>query len=377
MLSKSDLRTSTFLQRVASWPDYAALEGLDAASLRHITKEYGVDFATALLFDRFRKSSRHSAFIRRIEELCNAPSFDGPRVWSPPRVMIVPGALYLERPDMGGDGRMIREVAESFGCRSGLVPLASLGSVSENAHRLAAWLKQQPDEKLILVSLSKGGADLKLALQSPDAPRLFRNVLAWINVCGPLDGSPMANWILSSRVRTWLMRFQYWAQRRDFGFISELRHGAGSALNTPLHWSAGFQTGGMPKPHRAGSETGAPTPAALRLPLATRMISLVGFPLRGHMTTPFSRFCHRTLSKWGPNDGTVLLSDASQWPGEIYPVWGADHYFRPENRARALITAVLRYLAEGATQLMANSARQVALPSTSLSPQRGEGRDEG
>jgi hypothetical protein len=75
------------------------------------------------------------------------------------------------------------------------------------------------------------------------------------------------------------------------------------------------------------------------------MISLVGFPLRRHLTTSFSRFCHRTLSKWGPNDGTVLLSDLIRWPGDVYPVWGADHFFRPESRARKLITAVLQHLA--------------------------------
>jgi len=256
------------LQRAAAWPDHSVLESLDAATLRQITTQEGVDFATALLFDRFRNSDRHSAFIRQIDALCNAlRSHERPRINA--RVVIVPAALYVERPDMGSDGRMIREIAEDFGCRTGLVPLASLGSVSENGRRLAAWLAQQRDEKLILVSLSKGGADLKLALQSPDAPRLFRNVVAWINVCGPLNGSLMADWILANRLRAWLFRFQYWVQRRDFGFISELRHDAPSTLDLPP-----------------------------RLPSSMRMISLVGFPLRRHMTTPFSRFCHRTLSAW-------------------------------------------------------------------------------
>jgi len=333
------------LHRASSWPAHAALEWLDAAALRQITKEQGVDFATALLFDRFRKSPKRSAFIRRIDALRNAPLAHA-RPSIDARVVIVPAALYLERPDMGSDGRQVREAAEAFGCRSGLVPLASLGSVSENARRLAAWLEQQRDEKLILVSLSKGGAELKLALAAPDAARLFRNVLAWINVCGPLDGSLMADWILASRVRTWLMRFQYWVQRRDFRFISELRHGTGSLLSPPIDWSAGLRPGIVTTTDRAGSETGAPAHGSSRLPPAMRMISLVGFPLRRHMSTPFSRFCHRTLTAWGPNDGTVLLSDAIHWPGEVYPVWGTDHYFRPESRARELITAVLLNLAD-------------------------------
>jgi hypothetical protein len=64
------------------------------------------------------------------------------------------------------------------------------------------------------------------------------------------------------------------------------------------------------------------------------------------MTTRFSRFCHHTLAAYGPNDGTTLLSDLMVWPGEIFPAWGMDHYFRPENEARNLVAAMFKYLAE-------------------------------
>jgi hypothetical protein len=66
--------------------------------------------------------------------------------------------------------------------------------------------------------------------------------------------------------------------------------------------------------------------------------------LARHFSTPFSRFCHRRIAPLGPNDGTVLLTDILRWPGEVYPVWGADHYFRPEGTARALLRAVLLHL---------------------------------
>jgi len=81
-----------------------------------------------------------------------------------------------------------------------------------------------------------------------------------------------------------------------------------------------------------------------------RIIHLIGFPLARHITTRFSRFCHRTLAEWGPNDGTTSLSDVSKWQGEIYPVWGADHYFRPETVARSLITALLSHLSYSANR---------------------------
>ena len=76
------------------------------------------------------------------------------------------------------------------------------------------------------------------------------------------------------------------------------------------------------------------------------MKTLVGFPLRRHMTNRFSRFCHRTLAAHGPSDGTTLLSDLDAWPGAIFPAWGMDHYFRPQNEARKLVSAVFQFLAE-------------------------------
>jgi len=137
-----------------------------------------------------------------------------------------------------------------------------------------------------------------------------------VNVCGPLDGTRMADWILESRLRTWLFRWQCRWQKRDFALVTELSRTAIKPLARPLD-----------------------------LPQHLRMLSLVGFPLRRHMTTRHSRFCHRTLAAWGPNDGTVSLEDILRWPGEIFPVWGADHYFRPQTMARGLIAAMLRHLA--------------------------------
>jgi hypothetical protein len=232
-------------------------------------------------------------------------------------VVIVPGALYLERPDMGGDGRIVREVAEKMGWQTDLIPLRSFGSVSENALLLHRWLEQHSTERIILVSLSKGGADLKMTLAAIDAPSLFCNVIAWVNVCGPLNGSHMANWVLASCVRNWFFRFKFLWQKRNYQFITDLRHDENAPLAFPL----------------------CPPPTL-------KVLSLIGFPLQQHMTTRFSRFCHRTLAANGPNDGTTLLSDLHKWPGEIYPAWGMDHYFRPEKEARSLVAAVFQHLAE-------------------------------
>lgn len=306
---------TSLLQRAANWPDHSMLESLTAETLQQITNNEGVDFATALLFDRFQRSPRHAEFIRRINSLRQSSS--ATRTTIKAKVIIVPGALYRERPDMGGDGQLVREVAASFGYETDLIPLASFGSVAENARLIRSWFNQHLPERVILVSLSKGGADLKMALAAPEAPALFRSVVAWINVCGPLDGSHMANWILASRWRTVFVRAKCRLQRRDFRFITDLRHDLAGPLDCPL-----------------------------RLPPSTKMFSLIGFPLQSHMTTPFSRFCHRTLAAHGPNDGTTSLSDLNTWPGDIFPAWGMDHYFRPKSEAKNLVSVMFQYLAE-------------------------------
>ncbi|MEO5803288.1 MAG: hypothetical protein ABIR24_07135, partial [Verrucomicrobiota bacterium] len=230
--SNSGETESSLLQRATSWPDYTTLESLTGESLQEITRLHGIDFATALIFDRFKNDPARVHFIERINSL--RESQRQPCKTVDVKVVIIPGALYLERPDIGGDGKLVREVADKFGWKSDLIPLVSVGPVAENARRICDWLAHHADEKILLVSLSKGGADLKMALTSPNALDLFRNVLAWVNVCGPLNGSRMANWILASSLRTQLTRLQYKLQGRDFRFVTDLRHGVNSLLNFPM-----------------------------------------------------------------------------------------------------------------------------------------------
>ncbi len=302
-------------ERAAAWPDLPSVSDLTVAALQGITRCHGVDFATALLFDRFQKAPARAAFIRRIDTPRSSPAIAPVRLDA--RLVIVPGALYIERPKLGADGRLVREVAARQGLESDLIAVASFGSLAHNAGIIRTWLEQHSGAPIILVSLSKGGADIKKALAAPDAATLFQNVIAWVNVGGVLNGSLMANWVLASRARTWFFRWKFKRQQRDFQFITNLQRGPGQPLDFPLS-----------------------------LPPGMKMLSLVGFPLQRHMTTGFSRFCHRTLAAQGPSDGTTSLVDVLDWPGEIYPVWGADHYFQPADRARELVTAVLQYLGE-------------------------------
>ena len=295
-------------KRVGSWNGPPGLAALTSECLRELTAREGCDFATALLHRRIVESDAHGPFLRWIK----SGEIPSP---TPIQVAIVPGAFYRENPHTGADGRLPREVAQGLGLPVTTVPVSSSGRLLENASLLTAWLQSYQGPPLILVSVSKAGGDIKTALAQPDAARTFANVRGWINICGILDGTPMADWLLSE---TWLARanrFYYRMRGRSLDFLDDLRPGEGSALNFPLV-----------------------------LPPGLRAVHIVGFPLRRHLHNGLARRCHERLEPYGPNDGSVVLSNVLHWPGQLCPVWGADHYLRPKADVRPLLAALFATL---------------------------------
>jgi hypothetical protein len=323
-----DLEVRRHIPPALSDASQLSLGELTPETLRRIAAEHGIDAATAFAFDRVCQSSQHAAFIRRVDALQSASC----EAALPPDFLIgiVPAAFYREMPHTGADGRVLRETASRLGLQVETIPIRSTGTLAENAASIHDWLARQTAGRIILISLCKGGADLKHALRGNAGA--FQRVVAWINVCGTLDGSPFAAWLLKSKPRfiaTWLY---FKCQRRNFEMLREIVPASNGPLARPL-----------------------------ALPSTLRLISVVGFPLRGHLTNAFMRRCHRFIAAAGPNDGGVLLADAVQLPGLLYPVWGADHYLRPDARASAVLAAVLRYLAE--TRSPASTATGAAIAS--------------
>jgi len=290
----------------------------NAEELREIAARDGIDAATALLYQSVLDSPHHGPFIRRIREIGERPR---PAAWtSEASLVIVPGAFYRENPGSGADGRLLREQAERLGCPVEILPIASTGSIRENGRIICDQLAERSkgsERPVLLASLSKGGADVKAALAVPGAEQAFKNVAAWISLCGILDGTPMADWLLSRAPGAVLIRLFERLRGHNRDFLHDLRYGAGRPLDF-----------------------------ALRLPPHVRLISIVGFPLREHLTRAVARRCHRRLTALGPNDGALVLADVCALPGLVYPLWGADHYLQPKEDVRALVAALLQDLDE-------------------------------
>jgi hypothetical protein len=279
--------------------------------LARIARNCGCDFATAMLYDRVRRHPEFAPFIDAVDARRAAPSASARGVG---KVLVAPAAFFRELPKFGGDGAVVREAAERRGFAAEMLPTMSSGSVTENAAIIADRLSRE-SEPVIVVSISKGAADVRVALDA--LGERAHTVRAWVQICGIVHGSPIVDAILASRVRRTALAAYLKFLRADLSVCRELT------------WSENALLG-----------------ARAVAPAGVEVVNVVGFPLAHHMRGN-ARRRHTQLQRFGPNDGSTLLVDAIVEPGVVYPVWGADHYFRvPE--APELLDALFGYFAETA-----------------------------
>jgi hypothetical protein len=309
---ESETRLLARARQFGACPD---LENLTPDKLRQITESEGVDFATALLFERVKSLERTARFIQEVDKFQSSNTGGQFHLAEAPLVAIVPAAFYAEKPHSGADGRVVSQAVARMKLECELVPVRSTGTLAENSAILVDWLERHSERRIIMLSLCKGGADVKFAINKSKSEGHFANVLAWVNICGTLNGSPVAEWLLATKLRTFVSWLFLVSGGHNLEFLREIVPSQNGALSGPIE-----------------------------LPSKIQLINIVGFPLRHHLENGFMRRCHQALSSQGPNDGGVLLLDVCRLPGLLYPVWGADHYLRPEQRAQDIIVAVLKWL---------------------------------
>lgn len=271
-----------------------------------------IELATAVEFLRISRAPANAAFACAVATAAS----DGPA----PRLKIglVPGAFYREHTNTGAEGTLVLRILASLGHEAELIPVHSFGSLADNARIICDWLRRPHDAPVILISLSKGAADVKTALHRMSAAGSAQhNLAAWISVTGISTGTPLVNWLRRRPWRWWgvwlLLRLR--GQRIDV--LNELRHGPDAPL---ARWPD--------------------------LPPGLQVVHIHGFPLRRHLNHPWAAKAYKRLAALGPNDGgSVLLADLAHWPGIVVPLWGVDHYMQPRHditdRLRRVFQTVL------------------------------------
>jgi hypothetical protein len=297
-----------------------AVPGIE--ELGRVSSEHGLDFATMVFYKAVLASPEHGEFVRRIEGTRVEPRGSTAR----PRLLIVPAMFYRERPDLGGDGSLVAAVARACGYQVEVFPTLSRGSISDNAAIIAETMTKDTGDPVWLLSLSKGGGEIRVALQRDGAGWIDR-VRGWINVSGIVQGSHFVDYMLSTRSGRLRARGFCLALGTSFSAVTELR-------TTHGFWEKPF----VPAPHMT-------------------VINLVGVPLGCHVQKALvGRY--RRLGVLGPNDGFVLLPTALIHPGPIYPIWGSDHLFRSP-QVSPLLYRLFNLLRERETRDMLRASEPV------------------
>ena len=300
-LSKEDAR---LLARTAAWdaPE-SSLADLTAERLALLARTEGLDFATALLYDRLTRVPANAEFLRAAEE------DQAPVALNADLVAVVPGAFHADRRRTGADGARIIAIARQAGCEACVIPTPSFGGLDESARRIVDFLRDQRHRRILLVSLSKGGAEVKRALSLPETGEAFGKVGSWVSLSGMVQGTPLIGWLRQRPWRWWGIRGWLWWRGHGGQAMRDLRH----------------QSGGWPT-----------------LPPHLRVVHAYGFPLGRHLAHPWAGRGYERLAPLGPNDGGgILLADLVRLPGIVCPLWGVDHYLRPSWDMEPLLQRII------------------------------------
>ncbi|MCP4205248.1 MAG: hypothetical protein GY769_25335 [bacterium] len=281
--------------------------------LQEVTRRHSVDLATLLLARSVLANPENAEldaiYARELAKLRKRQTVARANRTSKPTVLFVPGFLYLSHPETGGDFAVPRSQLTEMGVSNRLIETDEAGSVESNARQIAATLRELRDERILIVSASKGGPEVALALGRLLEREEARPVVAWINIGGLLGGSPLADRALRPS-RWWLVKVALWWNNLKPDGVRSLR-----TLESRQRL------------------------ADLSLPPDLPIINVVPVPLSGDVSRQ-AKGGYRKLRRLEPNDGLALLTDQILPGSRTLLLLGDDHFLTRQD-SRALTLALL------------------------------------
>ena len=249
------------------------------------------DGQAARLYQRILARAGNRSLAAAINEDARAAAALGPGMG----VVLVPGLFYRSHPQTFGNGTFLKRSVRSLAERCHTVPLEGSEGPELAATRINEALRSAfPGDSLLLVSLSKGSAEVRCALSRPEAGEAFRRVKAWISISGLPFGTPAFDQAMAHPLRAAALRAYCRATGRKLSLVGELlRHRPGTRVALPAH---------------------------------LQLYQVVAFPTVRRVRGVLARLFQPDLSPYGPSDGYAPIEELLALPGYIYPLWGADHW---------------------------------------------------
>ena len=249
---------------------------------------HSAEIATRCFYEGI-KQSKHKKVIDKI----NAQDVDVSNRDAGVKLYVLPGMFYKGHPEVGTDGALIVEVGKNFGFDVEFIDLESAGAISSNANILKKHLENESHNNVWIVSISKGGCEVRKFLQTNKKPSCLTG---WISIAGIHKGVPFIDSKFSTIFHRMFNRVLCYVFRVDYRALKELRTSEDGWKNND--W-----------------------------PLDLEVINVVPVPIITHVQQAIMRRYKQTLAL-GPNDGFIPLIDVLDMPGHIFPIWGCDHFIR-------------------------------------------------
>lgn len=226
-------------------------------------------------------------------------------------IAFAPGLDYLDTTN-GGDFAKQRRLLTNAGVQNELILTNSWGFADENAAIVAKRLKELNSKykNIIVVSASKGGLDVAIALGQLLTNEEVSSVKAWVSVGGILKGSPVADKFLHWP-KCWVAEIGLLFVGQKISLIQDVSYERRSEEFTKF-----------------------------KFPDHIKRVHFVGAPLATQIHKRIkSNYC--SIKDFGPNDGITPLADEVSEGGIIVSELGFDHFYKhPEIDKKTIALAL-------------------------------------
>ncbi len=272
------------------------------------------DTKTAQFIDSVYQDPDNLAWQHEFDKLLTAASDSQTIFEANTLFLLVPGWLYQTHGrETGSDMAAVRAALDPLNACYAFVDVEENGTIELNALVIAEAIKNTYPNPVVLVSASKGSAEVAAALAHL-AEHDLKHVKAWLSVGGTLRGTPLAD-IMLTRRWCWISRLILSHDHLGLEGLQSL-----SSARRKLAFER------------------------LQLPSHILKIALVPVPFRADLTQD-ARFGYKRLRSQGPNDGLALLHDQVFVDGITLLAVGSDHYFKAID-VTAAVHALLTLITE-------------------------------
>lgn len=288
---------------------------LNTATLAEISSKYSMDVSTLYFLEKAYQIKENKEaqdhYLNYFDQLNDLDYKLHLKPLQDYYIAFAPGLDYLDTTN-GGDFAKQRRLLTNAGVQNELILTKSWGFADENAEIVAKRLKELNSKykNIIVVSASKGGLDVAIALGQILTNEDISSVKAWVSVGGILKGSPVADKFLHWP-KCWVAEIGLLFVGQKISLIQDVSYERRSEeftnFNFPVH---------IKRVHFVGA------------PLATQIHKRIK-----------SNYC--SIKEFGPNDGITPLADEVSDGGIIVSELGFDHYYKhPEIDKKTIALAL-------------------------------------